>query len=398
MIQILVNYYTIDIISKTGKNDKLKNLIMYCLWKFQISKNVGQLKTKRDFMTQSSISIDVKKLTDICNCARPMRPNEVDKLVNDLILFSTQVFKVYHGKTYEDLLRIKSIKLILNVKYDKETLEIQFDKRMLELTEDKNVSKENQGYNKGTYLFKFIDYEIIQKLTPKELIVYLHIFLNHKYYKNLDKHKNSCNIAWEKLRKIMNISTDKDLKKNLVRIIEHINKKLGLNIQLAKSESGIKIGFRYFKVDKLVGGIKETKSKVENKQKVENEDVENYITTYTDIFNEKPLETVNKKKIESMIETIKELNKLNDFNKKVSENIEGIIELMNRYKKAFFDKDSDFRFSLIWTEKQKEKVLTRLMLNKGSWKGEIKAGEVDKDKFDKLNDDTPLADDEVEVF
>ena len=57
MIQILVNYYTIDIISKTGKNDKLKNLIMYCLWKFQISKNVGQLKTKRDFMNQSSISI-----------------------------------------------------------------------------------------------------------------------------------------------------------------------------------------------------------------------------------------------------------------------------------------------------------------------------------------------------
>ena len=141
---------------------------------------------------------------------------------------------------------------------------------MLELTEDKNVSKENQGYNKGTYLFKFIDYEVIQKLTPKELIVYLHIFLNHKYYKNLDKYKNYCNIAWEKLRKIMNISTDKDLKKNLVRIIEQINKKLGLNIQLAKSESGIKIGFRYFKVDKLVGGIKETKQIVKDEESLQN--------------------------------------------------------------------------------------------------------------------------------
>lgn len=31
-------------------------------------------------------------------------------------------------------------------------------------------------------------------------------------------------------------------------------------------------------------------------------------------------------------------------------------------------------------------------------KEEVKAGEVDKDKFDKLNDDTKLADDEVEEF
>lgn len=198
-----------------------------------------------------------------------------------------------------------------------------------------------------------------------------------------------------------------NIKRTIEQTIKAMNK-LGIIIQLEYNTKNnrdryknIKVNIEYCsEVQKLIkdSKIKQTKSKVENKQKIENEDVEKYIKSYTEIFNEKPLETVNKKKIENMIETIKELNKINDFNKKVSENIEGIIELMNRYKKAFFAKDSDFRFSLTWSEKQKEKVLTRLMLNKGSWKGEVKAGEVDKDKFDKLNDNTPLADDEVEVF
>lgn len=197
------------------------------------------------------------------------------------------------------------------------------------------------------------------------------------------------------------------IKRTIEQTIKAMNK-LGIIIQLEYNTKNnrdryknIKVNIEYCsEVQKLIkdSKIKQTKSKVENKQKIENEDVEKYIKSYTEIFNEKPLETVNKKKIENMIETIKELNKINDFNKKVSENIEGIIELMNRYKKAFFAKDSDFRFSLTWSEKQKEKVLTRLMLNKGSWKGEVKAGEVDKDKFDKLNDNTPLADDEIEVF
>lgn len=198
-----------------------------------------------------------------------------------------------------------------------------------------------------------------------------------------------------------------NIKRTIEQTIKVMNK-LGVIIQLEYNTKNnrdryknIKVNIEYSsEVQKLIkdSKIKQTKSKVENKQKIENEDVENYITTYTEIFNEKPLETVNKKKIESMIENIKELNKLNDFNKKVSENIDGIIELMNRYKKDFFNKDSDFRFSLTWTDKQKEKVLTRLMLNKGNWKGEVKAGEVDKDKFDKLNDDTPLAEEEIEVF
>lgn len=197
------------------------------------------------------------------------------------------------------------------------------------------------------------------------------------------------------------------IKRTIEQTIKAMNK-LGVIIQLEYNTKNnrdryknIKVNIEYCsEVQKLIkdSKIKQTKSKVENKQKIENEDVEKYITTYTEIFNEKPLETVNKKKIESMIETIKELNKINDFNKKVSENIDGIIELMNRYKKAFFDKDSDFRFSLTWTDKQKEKVLTRLMLNKGSWKGEVKAGEVDKEKFDKLNDDTPLEEEEIEEF
>lgn len=198
-----------------------------------------------------------------------------------------------------------------------------------------------------------------------------------------------------------------NIKRTIEQTIKAMNK-LGVIIQLEYNTKNnrdryknIKVNIEYSsKVQKLIkdSKIKQTKSKADNKQKLENEDVERYMKAYANIFNEKPLETVNKKKIESMIETIKELNKINDFNKKVSENIEGIIELMNRYKKGFFDKDSDFRFSLTWTDKQKEKVLTRLMLNKGSWKEQVKAGEVDKDKFDKLNDDTPLADDEIEEF
>ena len=196
------------------------------------------------------------------------------------------------------------------------------------------------------------------------------------------------------------------IKRTIEQTIKAMNK-LGVIIQLEYNTKNnrdryknIKVNIEYSsKVQKLINDskIKQTKPEAENKQKLENEDVERYIKAYTEIFNEKPLETVNKKKIGGMIETIKELNKINDFNK-ISENIDGIIELMNRYKKFFFEKDSDFRFSLTWTDKQKEKVLTRLVLNKGSWKEQVKAGEVDKEKFDKLNDDTPLADDEIEEF
>lgn len=197
------------------------------------------------------------------------------------------------------------------------------------------------------------------------------------------------------------------IKRTIEQTIKAMDK-LGVIIQLEYNTKNnrdryknIKVNIEYSsKVQKLINDskIKQTKPEADNKQKLENEDIERYTNAYTEIFNEKPLETVNKKKIGGMIETIKELNKINDFNKKVSENIEGIIELMNRYKKFFFEKDSDFRFSLTWTDKQKEKVLTRLVLNKGSWKEQVKAGEVDKDKFDKLNDDTPLTEEEMEEF
>lgn len=361
---------------------------------------------------------------------------KLEEIIYNIIFIESTEFKKSNIK---ELRKYKVISeegiIILN----KDKLVKQKDDNSYEITDKSNWSRFKElDFNTIAQHFKNLEIELTIKYEENKLIINYKIN-KEKYSKLINSNEGHINIPikiWKEINRTdrlntychllmysnKNVLTKIDfvkqwqeftgndmphIKRTIEQTIKAMNK-LGVIIQLEYNTKNnrdryknIKVNIEYSsEVQKLINNskIKQTKSKAENKQQLENEDVEKYIKSYTEIFNEKPLETVNKKKIENMIETIKELNKINDFNKKVSENIEGIIELMNRYKKDFFDKDSDFRFSLTWTDKQKEKVLTRLMLNKGSWKGEVKAGEVDKEKFDKLNDDTPLEEEEIEEF
>lgn len=278
--QMLINYYTVDIVSKTGRNDKLKNLIMWSLWKFQISKQV-KFEKENDIFNDDTISIRVNKIDGIVKSSRPMRPKEIAKFVEDIKDYSEKTYRVYYGKTYEDLLRLKDMKLIEYVQFEDGEIRIKFNKKMIELTQDKNVDINKAGYNKGTHLFKFIDYDVIEKLNPRALTVYMHIFLNHKYYMNIDKYKDRCETSWEKLERILNVNSkenDNDLRKILEKIVTTINNKLGTDIEIAKSKRGINIKFRYFTLTKLVGTVKREDNKEEEKVK-DNEFKECPLTT-----------------------------------------------------------------------------------------------------------------------
>ena len=274
------------------------------------------------------------------------------------------------------------------------SMEIDVNKRFITYMRDLNSYSKTYGYMESLSSYA---------LSPKALALYSFICLNDKAIET-QKIKDGIEytgVLFSDLCRILGLTgrtgnRTRTIKNN----IDEINLKLNLHLNVRYIYSGKTLKRAIFYCEK--GGVHMAKyfEKKKPLPRVTNELVELFKVKYEGYYGETC--KIKSEKLDYELRQSFEIFNLNIYSQEDRDWYEHNVldDLFKKYDDLGYSEGKKFGAGHLHVDWLMVSLVNGIKNEKVKYnkKEEVKAGEVDKDKFDKLNDDTKLADDEVEEF